>query len=470
MPSMLFVLYLTVILHGWISSALNLVERNNRPGFVTVSEGRFHLNGSLWRFYGTNAYWLQMSTDEDIDLAFHDIATAGLRVVRTWAFNDVSSQPSSGTYFQILSDGNATINDGSDGLERLDKVVATAEKYGVKLLLTLTNNWNPKRPMPSSSWNRRDVSGDLPRGYLSNDYGGMDLYVRNFRPDGKHDDFYTDSTIIDAFKNYIGQVVSRYSNNTAVLGWELGNDLQCSSTLPASSNCSTATITNWVADVSQYIKSLDSNHLVTAGDGGFYCLKCPKIYATDKHTVPKDSLPGPSFDGSYGVDTEDILASPSIDFGSFQLFPDQVEYFPEAQDKFAVKAIGDGGKWVAVHSNTAQLLGKPEVLTAMAIVKKENWKFFVPFNGTARLPDGTPCRGVEPFQEDYAFTSWAGTSLNGDVDGVLEYLWVQKGLTSHGTTYQRRALTESPQDGSGHYNGPATGQSAEQFVNSLPPI
>ena len=29
--------------------------------------------------------------------------------------------------------------------------------------------------------------------------------------------------------------------------------------------------------------------------------------------------------------------------------------FPEAQEKFAVKAIGDGGKWVAVHSNTAQL-------------------------------------------------------------------------------------------------------------------
>ena len=57
---------------------------------------------SLWRFYGTNAYWLQMATDADIDLTFHDIAKIGMRVVRLWAFNDVPSKPSSGTYLQVL--------------------------------------------------------------------------------------------------------------------------------------------------------------------------------------------------------------------------------------------------------------------------------------------------------------------------------------------------------------------------------
>ena len=57
---------------------------------------------SVFRFYGTNAYWLQMATDNDIDLTFHDIATTDFRVVRTWAFNDVPSKPSSGPYFQVL--------------------------------------------------------------------------------------------------------------------------------------------------------------------------------------------------------------------------------------------------------------------------------------------------------------------------------------------------------------------------------
>ena len=77
----------------------------------------------------------------------------------------------------------------------------------------------------------------------------MDLYVRNFHSGGTHDDFYTDKTIIAAFKNYVSKVVSRYANNPTVLGWELGNDLRCSSTLPASSSCNTNTITNWVADI-----------------------------------------------------------------------------------------------------------------------------------------------------------------------------------------------------------------------------
>lgn len=141
---------------------------------------------SLFRFYGTNAYWLQMTTDTDMDLTFHDIATTGLKVVRTWAFNDVARKPLSGPYFQvmfeykpvlcysypvkILDPTNTTINEGADGLQRLDKLVATANKYGIKVLLSLTNNWNPERPEASGSWSRRD-NAELPRGFLSNDYG-----------------------------------------------------------------------------------------------------------------------------------------------------------------------------------------------------------------------------------------------------------------------------------------------------------
>ena len=42
-----------------------------------------------------------MSMDADIEFTLHDIATAGFKVVRTWAFNDVPSKPVSGTYFQV---------------------------------------------------------------------------------------------------------------------------------------------------------------------------------------------------------------------------------------------------------------------------------------------------------------------------------------------------------------------------------
>lgn len=176
---------------------------NSTSNLVTVRHGEFQLNGrrvdqslspfltwSLhrpYRFHGTNAYWLQTLSDEDLNNVMYDIVNQGFTVVRTWAFNDVSEKPSSGTYFQvccyqqhgtstdswrqILQDGTAKINEGPDGLQRLDKIVAAANKYGLKILFTLTNNWNPEREEQSTSSNPCPRSRVLPRAYLSNDYG-----------------------------------------------------------------------------------------------------------------------------------------------------------------------------------------------------------------------------------------------------------------------------------------------------------
>jgi mannan endo-1,4-beta-mannosidase len=44
-------------------------------------------------------------------------------------------------YFQQWDNGVATINYGSTGLQVLDEVVKLAEQTGLKLILTLTNNW-----------------------------------------------------------------------------------------------------------------------------------------------------------------------------------------------------------------------------------------------------------------------------------------------------------------------------------------
>ena len=38
-----------------------------------------------------------------------------------------------------------------------------------------------------------------------------------------------------------------------------------------------------------------------------------------------------------------------------QLFPDQTQYFPKSSGSIATQHIGDGGKWIAVHSQTATL-------------------------------------------------------------------------------------------------------------------
>ena len=43
-------------------------------------------------FVGTNAYWLPvLNSDQDIDFTLGNISAAGIKVVRTWAFNGVFS-------------------------------------------------------------------------------------------------------------------------------------------------------------------------------------------------------------------------------------------------------------------------------------------------------------------------------------------------------------------------------------------
>lgn len=100
---------------------------------------------------------------------------------------DVDTIPENGTWFQSLANGTLTINDGPNGLQKLDRVVELAAKHGVYLLLSLTNNWNPipglDQPLPpgfnpSSIINKRDAqNGSLPRNSLSNDYGWLETIL-----------------------------------------------------------------------------------------------------------------------------------------------------------------------------------------------------------------------------------------------------------------------------------------------------
>jgi len=396
---------------------------DDKNGFVTTKDKIFTLNGSTYFFYASGSYWFNMLNDDELDQAFSNIAAAGIRAVRTWAFNDVSQTPSVGVFFQTLAGGNASINEGPNGLQRLDKVVLTAERYGLKLILTLSNNWNPERPQPSTAISRRDNTG-LPRGLESNDYGGMDMYVRNFHPGGTHDLFYTDPTIVKAFKNYISHVIPRFANCSTILAWELANDPRCSSTLPASPACNTHTITKWVAEISGFVKSLDSHHLVTAGDGGFYCNKCPKLFAHSK--AKRDFSPvGPAFDGSFGVDTEDIISIPTIDFGSFQYFPDEICYFKDTPANRTTAEIASGSHWVIRHSDTATRFGKPEVLTGFGVVLDSELDSFIPVNQIAPTPGGPPgVLGFTVAQRDFSLASFVTVSYNALIGGMVEFKMV----------------------------------------------
>ncbi|CAK5277419.1 unnamed protein product [Mycena citricolor] len=367
-----------------------------------------------------------------------------------------------------------------------------AEKHGIYLLLSLTNNWNP---LPTDNLTdtthpaiaKRDVltNNSLPRNSLSNDYGGMDAYVRSFG--GKtHDEFYVNETMITAFEHYITQLVSRYVNNASVLAWEVANDPRCTSSLNSTSSCNTTTLTLWHERIATHISSIDPNHLVSSGTQGFLCADCPKV--NKQPTTPSPSRPQPSsgsakrqnvpspltrarvlqerkaarkvtralrlksevpsgvrvrgkwvatptvrqdnsvgsaFDGSTGVDSGDILDIAQIGFGSFQLFPDQNQYAPDDPNLPAFNnTVQAGLQWIRMHSQSSQTANKPIIMSGFGLVTQESAPSFVPFNST-----------VAPFANDQIgnVTLNPGVAPYGVTDPQRNdaYMqWLQQGIAS----------------------------------------
>ena len=296
--------------------------------FVSVSGTDFVLGGSPYRFAGTNCYYLLYKDRFMVDDALESAAAAGFEVVRTWAFLDIGKPDGSdsvdkngaikdGVYIQYWSDTeNKPVVNGTN-LEGLDYAIAKAGSLGMRVLLTLTNNWA--------------------------DFGGMDQYVMwksllgtdgnatsRGAPKMYHDDFYTDPTIKGWYKAYAKHLVTRrntvtgrvYADDSAIFGWELANEPRCGGTgaFGQSKDCVVdyavygkdpvaAKTTPWAREMSDYMKSIDPNHLVAVGDEGFSCLR----YQTCNDAT---------CDCYYGVDNHNLTALPSVDFMSLHLYPE----------------------------------------------------------------------------------------------------------------------------------------------------
>ncbi|KAG1813480.1 glycoside hydrolase family 5 protein [Suillus variegatus] len=406
------------------------IAKRGSSSFVSSSSAGFSVNGSPLRFVGTNLYWLPtLDSNDDIWNMLKNISDTGIKVIRIWAFNDVDTIPENGTWFQNLT-----------------TVIQMAEQQGLYVIMSLTNNWYPfVNTTTATSTPSPDVLATVtspPRNTLSNDYGGMDLYVNQFGLQN-HDAFYTSNEILTAFQNYTQQIVLRYLNSPAVFSWELANDARCNGTLPTSPTCTTQTITQWHAEMAAFIASIDSNHIVSAGTSGFQCTDCPKLYpitptasptpspapgkkrnkvtpltkeqiirqraesrrqnraaAKRAGTLKEDGVRirgrwvstatrevsssiGPTTDGSTGVDSQDILNIPNIGFGSFQVFPDQNSYAPDDPNLSPVQnKIQSSLTWIQQSAQSAAAVGKPVVLNGFGLVTQSNLNDFVPFNLT----------------------------------------------------------------------------------------
>ena len=235
-------------------------------GFIYRSGRNFMLNGNKFYFMGDNLYYLGMTDSGSVDSKTAAAAGKGVKVMRFWAYSNGTSnsiQPSLGSWNETA-------------LRQLDYAVKKCKDNGIYVLLTVSNYWN--------------------------DYNGGQWYVDQVLGSGQaFSNFYTNSSVKQALKNYINMLVNRtnyytgvqYKNESAIFAWELMNEPRCPS------DTSGTTLYNWVNEMSTYFKNVDSNHLVGVGEEGW-----------------KTS------DNSNGCDFTRNTGATNIDMGSIHLYPD----------------------------------------------------------------------------------------------------------------------------------------------------
>uniref|UniRef100_A0A0D3GFU3 mannan endo-1,4-beta-mannosidase n=1 Tax=Oryza barthii TaxID=65489 RepID=A0A0D3GFU3_9ORYZ len=218
----------------------------------------------------------------------------------------------------------------------LDYVIYEARRNHIRLILCLVNN-------------------------LDN-LGGKAQYVQWAQAAGANvtnstDSFYSHPTIKRYYKDYVKAILTRrnsysgirYSDEPAIFAWELMNEPRCVS------NSSGPYLQAWIAEMAAYVKSLDTNHLVTVGTEGFY---------------------GPGIAERLGVNPGEWAASlcsdfiqnsavEHIDFASVHAYPDS--WLPRANLEEKVRYLSN---WVDSHLNDSeQILKKPVLFTEVGYLQ-----------------------------------------------------------------------------------------------------
>jgi mannan endo-1,4-beta-mannosidase len=303
----------------------------------------FELEGQPFCFGGSNNYYPIFKPRPVVDDLFHAAQALDMRVMRIWAMMDRGSLDGSvpnsdpdggdkqGVYFQYWDPAKKApaYNDGPNGLERLDYVLAKAGELKLKIIMVMVNNWRA--------------------------FGGIDQYLMWYGRE-KHHEFFTAPEVKQAYKNWLEHVVMRtntitgkpYREDPTIFSWELGNEPRCKggNAFDRGDGWTTSTVTNWADEMSAYIKSLDSNHMVSVGDEGF-------LNGGGSHWA---------YQANDGVDNEALTGLRGIDFGTFHLYPED----------WGAKLVW-GEQWIIDHLEVGRRVGKPMVLEEYgAKVGREN--------------------------------------------------------------------------------------------------
>ncbi|MDX6575901.1 MAG: mannan endo,4-beta-mannosidase [Blastocatellia bacterium] len=272
---------------SWSGSA-----RRGRAAFVQTDGPRLVIDRKPFRFVGANVAVMYRDDDRArMPETLQQAARIGIKVVRVWASGeggpkdvrpiaDLSDWPRTHSFRTTPDQWN------EEQLIFLDRVLVEAARNGLHVQLCLANWWR--------------------------DTGGVTQYLRWAGVEGADDDkypfginnekamlFYSNEIARRLYRQHLAKIATRrntvsgvmYRDDPTIFGYELMNEAQCLTGRWAERRA-------WMSEMSAYLKTLDPDHLIAAGEWGYRSAAerrewlldhaLPNIDICDVHNYPRD--------------------------------------------------------------------------------------------------------------------------------------------------------------------------------------
>lgn len=221
--------------------------------YVTVSGTKFMDGDKELKFVSLNYPQATSDTEWEQRNAIKTIKTMGGNVTRSYTIPVTNGSNADRAYVTGVDDsGNLTFNE--DALNNLDMLLAICNEQGIRLIIPLVDHWHWVGGIDGYVWLSGEADGN-PSNSAFQEWAWK---------------FYTSEKCLDYFEQMINHLLNRtnsvtgvkYKDDPAILCWETANEAGANQTNQQKYDNE---LSKWTINVVDYIKSIDTNHLVLDG-------------------------------------------------------------------------------------------------------------------------------------------------------------------------------------------------------------
>lgn len=336
---------LTLVVIAVFTLLQSCQKESDKKAFVKTEGVNFTIDGAPYYFVGAN-FWYGAYLGADADYGdrerlireLDNLQRLGINNLRIMASSEESDfgRPLSPPFQYKNGDYNETLFEG------LDFLLAEMGKRNLYAVLVLNNYWDWTGGMSQYvSWTTNE---DVFDPGADNGHTWDQAMAFSAR-------FYEIEEAQALYRKYINTIINRentytkilYKNDPTIMAWQLANEPRPSK--EGNVEESVKIFTNWIEETAGYIKSLDTNHLVSTGSEGSQGSLNSLENAMQAHS------------------------SKHIDYTTFHMWPKNWGWYKADNHDTMKETKENASKYIAEHIELSRKLNKPSVIEEFGFVR-----------------------------------------------------------------------------------------------------